>query len=1663
MSIKFNRLAGNTYLSAPDNAALTYPTSAWTIGFVLTLDGEVNGDNPQYILSNAPYLAAGSLNITYQTAGNTTTPNKVVCFFDTDGTAYSAVTTHSSGSRLYILSCDGAGTISLSSTPVLATDPGTNGSVVQEFGATVAGALDGSAGLYIGARSDLAANRMLDNSLSRFFRLSGTLTSNEIGQLAYGKTPMDLGYTPEIYIGMNDATDTANTGSNGLTFTTSGTLATGTDPGFGYSAPTESVSPAGYASGRIFPRVGAAATLPITGTYTGTTPTSIEVQITDLNGVVVQAWTAVSGATISGGSYTATLSVPEGGMYRSQTRTKDAGGVVLATSAVSANMFGVGDLWACIGSSSAEKWFDASSGTTHTPDDRNSVYDEVNGWRPMSATGSASFIGSGMIAGANVPIGFLDMGEGGTTLAQWLNTAGAQWTKLSDAITATGDRLRGVISSMGSNDAAQGIVVSMAQHRTDLETLVNNIRTRTGIADLHVVISGTNSRADGLTEQYDYVREAEKLAGTNLNTLHVHTMDLELSGDGVHLTAAGFDDSCKRLGFVIGRLYSAGTYMKGPRITAINYEAGGTGIDLILEHRSGTDFTPATGITGIEASDGSGPLPVLSASRVDAGKIHVVVDRAISGTLVLTYMKGKQPNVTGAVRDNGSTPLAMDIELSMASTQVTANPPTGEPMAIPNKPAGPYTLDSANAYTAGATVYMMDTVQTDPLQRTPALGMTNTEGFYYTKGNVTLKTDDPHGVGLYRAGASPDNYIVISDNGNLDTVDPDAYNIPFTKLFVFRPDTAELTLFHSDGRDSGDFNYSNGGQLVRVTGGNLQFLKANNALIGGTDTVPITAGALCAGALSYDGSNLRLAVNGVDLGVVANAQSGFAISKVWLGQGAQSDSQDGILFFMMAHWNDAKNGAALASLTENPYQLIGVASTGGTADTTPPTLVNHTTNSAGDTLTLTFSESIEANSANSGGMVVVSGSHSVTAMTFAGTDAVLTLDPPLAPGEVASLTFTAPDPASYFGFRDASNNTAASFTIDPITNNAVSNPTGKPTLTGYVLMTLGDKAGAQPWADFGSEAEMTAWVNATDCRNLAQPVMIYNYLDRALDFSNVQTGPLGSDGAKYITFKPAPGRAYWELEPDSADGSWGTLGDTIEVNAITSWTTGMKFEGWRIHIPASVSGTETWRLRRNGWGQSGSESGMKYCKFLNESTLATFVTGEYGNYTMIEDCILLETNPAMNAKISTGGGGEVYRSTVSRTNASSTNPAFEGFAEIHSCVFSNCGATPYLGSGNFSDNFTNLATTSVGCTYVSQTMFETGVRPAAGTAIIGGGGSYAVSKNDANGNNRGTSPDAGAIQRTPALPLATGTLTKYEVDGASLLVAMNTAGTVDSASISIAAADTTSGAVSQGPFAMTLGAGTASYDINDIAPGNYTCTVLLTNAGGTNRVSGTSNFSIIGVGGGTVDPGTTTPATSVTLSGVITSAVAGSESAAMRLGLNGSNSGVITIGITDNDGGTFNPASPQIINGEGVSFTYTPASAGTKTLVFSNDGGLANPASIQVTVDAAQLPTPTVSIATVLNSILMGSRATLSGGLDFKGDAAGTIEVFYDPVPTGTPVKFTGAINVNGNTWTMQWQNLPVGEFRLRAVVTANGQTATAQTANLRIVGSTGVVNVPIA
>ena len=109
--------------------------------------------------------------------------------------------------------------------------------------------------------------------------------------------------------------------------------------------------------------------------------------------------------------------------------------------------------------------------------------------------------------------------------------------------------------------------------------------------------------------------------------------------------------------------YGRSTYYRGPSIRSVVFRDGNRNQVIVpVDHRGGTDITPATGITGFAVLDNGSTVTIQSVVRYGPDEILLTVAGTIPAghAVTLRYPSGMTPATTGLVKDD--SPLALPLE-----------------------------------------------------------------------------------------------------------------------------------------------------------------------------------------------------------------------------------------------------------------------------------------------------------------------------------------------------------------------------------------------------------------------------------------------------------------------------------------------------------------------------------------------------------------------------------------------------------------------------------------------------------------------------------------------------------------------------------------------------------------------------------------------------------------------------------------------------------------------------------------------------------------------------------------------------------------------------------------------------------------------------------------
>ncbi len=414
--------------------------------------------------------------------------------------------------------------------------------------------------------------------------------------------------------------------------------------------------------------------VPFSGTFSGPSPDHLDARVVAITSAAVAVdWTTIAHAP-AGGTWSAGLTVPQGGWYRVEVRSVAAGGAVLA-SAASTVPWGVGIDILCIGQSNMAGFGDTDFTMA---DDRVGQVRGGTAWQHLAdpwITGLKAScgpaLGNALVSALDIPIGLVPAATLDTTMVGTRNTdlSFRNPADHADPATTYGKALRAV--------ATAGAVEFVCVSQGAAEAFLDTVGTSDYVAAFHLMEE--NFRADlphgdqvrfvlsqlgrriatpVANAGYDAIREAHRLLDDGVTTLLAgSTVDFPLADGITHYGQAGQDPHGRRFArailYALGRRASYG----GPRIAGAAFRDAGRSVVLVtIAHRGGGDFQPTTAIPGFAVRDAAGPK-VVGAARVSGAVIALTCTTPCSGATTITYLQGMDPaGPLGLFRDDQADP-----------------------------------------------------------------------------------------------------------------------------------------------------------------------------------------------------------------------------------------------------------------------------------------------------------------------------------------------------------------------------------------------------------------------------------------------------------------------------------------------------------------------------------------------------------------------------------------------------------------------------------------------------------------------------------------------------------------------------------------------------------------------------------------------------------------------------------------------------------------------------------------------------------------------------------------------------------------------------------------------------------------------------------------------
>lgn len=389
----------------------------------------------------------------------------------------------------------------------------------------------------------------------------------------------------------------------------------------------------------------------VSGSHTGAT-SDIQVQIETAEAAVVVAWTTLDDVAPAG-AFTGSVSVPRGGPYLARVR-KAAN---TSIEALGTTQILVGYIVGMMGQSHVPNF---QTNGTGTPNARAFVHNGTSLAQITSTGEGQNALTNAIIAAANCPVCFVGYGVSGAPLSYfWATSKQSSYTTWESRVASIAPgKLSHFVWWQGEGNLGD----AKETYRSAVAAMFAQLRADYGSTlPITVVQLGRNTAGTSNDADYEKIRDAQIDLGNDANCSLVSAMDFALA-DGVHFLSSASAIAGQRIAQCALKAKGDAAYSRGPRIQRAILDGAAINVELI--HDGGTDFTPTTGITGFRVLDNGTPATISSAVRVSATRVRLTLSAVPAGPVLVQYGYGKQPDITGLLRDN--TGLALPLETTDA-------------------------------------------------------------------------------------------------------------------------------------------------------------------------------------------------------------------------------------------------------------------------------------------------------------------------------------------------------------------------------------------------------------------------------------------------------------------------------------------------------------------------------------------------------------------------------------------------------------------------------------------------------------------------------------------------------------------------------------------------------------------------------------------------------------------------------------------------------------------------------------------------------------------------------------------------------------------------------------------------------------------------------------
>ncbi len=238
------------------------------------------------------------------------------------------------------------------------------------------------------------------------------------------------------------------------------------------------------------------------------------------------------------------------------------------------------------------------------------------------------------------------------------------YDRFISGVSNAGGALEFVIWIQGEADAARG-TVTQNEYSDSLEHFIIN-QVRSDIANssdrenLPFLVVMMIKRPGGKDGPHQDIRDAQRHVAENLADCYLAASTLDLKNHGrQHLTPKAYISMGNRVAQTVLYILGKETYHRGPSVSSVKQMDDHT-LEIALKHNGGSDFEPATGITGWEVIVKDAPVPITNVFRHNPHTIRIRLKRPLNGKAEIRYLYGAMPDVKHPVLDN--SPMSLPLE-----------------------------------------------------------------------------------------------------------------------------------------------------------------------------------------------------------------------------------------------------------------------------------------------------------------------------------------------------------------------------------------------------------------------------------------------------------------------------------------------------------------------------------------------------------------------------------------------------------------------------------------------------------------------------------------------------------------------------------------------------------------------------------------------------------------------------------------------------------------------------------------------------------------------------------------------------------------------------------------------------------------------------------------